>query len=309
MRYFAVILVLWAGQCLAGMESIVLETDLGPLAATLEIPDGASATALVLMIPGSGPTDRDGNTVGAQGKNNSLRYLAEALKGAGIASLRFDKRLIGESASTKMSERDIRFDTYVDDVRLWFAYLAQRFELPIFILGHSEGSLIGMLAAKSLDTAGLVSIAAPGRPAAEIIREQVKNQLTREQLQQVDDILQALTEGATVDSTPPEFAALFRPSVQPYLISWFRHDPAKALSELEIPVLLLYGSTDIQVPASDGEILQSSLAAARLHIVSGMNHILKSVDSDLQRQLKSYGDPGLPVSEELVDKIVDFVEN
>ncbi len=307
LRYITVILVLYSGQCLAGSENVVLQTDLGSLAATLELPDDKVTKALVLIVPGSGPTDRNGNSVGSTRKNNSLKYLAEALNKSGIASLRYDKRLIGESASEKLTERDIRFDSYINDAKLWFAYLNRRFEVPIYILGHSQGSLIGIVAAKSVETAGLISIAGPGRPAPEILLEQINKRFPETQAKQSAKIISELVEGKTVGSTPPELAALFRPGVQPYLISWFKYDPAEEISTLQIPVLLIYGSTDIQVPTSDGQILRRSLPAAKLLVIDGMNHIFKLVGTDIGAQLKSYGDPNLPISGELVDKIVGFV--
>ena len=307
MKYLSILLILVSSPSLAGSEEVSLKTDLGPLSGTLELPEEESAKGVVLMIAGSGPTDRNGNTQGLPGKNNSLKYLSDALVDAGLATLRFDKRLIGRSASSRLQEQDLRFTTYIDDVKLWAAFLSRRFELPIYILGHSEGSLIGIVAAQDLEVAGLISLAGPGRPASEVILEQLRRQLPPALMEESERIIAELLAERTVASTPPELASLFRDSVQPYLISWFGYDPAKEVSKLEIPILLVYGATDIQVPVSDGRLMKSSSPSAKLVVIEGMNHVLKVVDSDTRAQLESYSDPDLPIAEELVDQLLVFL--
>lgn len=292
----------------AASEDVTLDTELGRLSGTLTTPDSGTAKALILFISGSGPTDRDGNSLVLPGKNNSLKYLSDALVDAGYATLRFDKRLIGESAARGLAEEDLRFDTYVDDVRLWAAYAQERFDLPLYILGHSEGSLIGIIAAQELDVVGLVSIAGPGRRASDVILSQTRAQLPPELMQQTEHIVSELLAGRTVDSPPRALAALFRESVQPYLMSWFRYDPAEELSRLEVPVLLVYGTTDIQVPVSDAVPMQTANPSSGLVVMEGMNHVLKYVGNDMQAQIASYSDPDLPIADTLVEQILKFLQ-
>ena len=206
-------------------EPVVLETSSGKVAGTLLLPEGSGPHPVALIIAGSGPTDRDGNSLALPGKNDSLKKLAEELAASGIASLRYDKKGVGES--TKVPEGDLRFDTYIDDAVEWCNRLRgdRRFSF-LTIIGHSEGSLIGMVAAKKANADGFVSIAGAGRPAQDVIREQLK--AAPPDLQnQANEILKSLSEGKKVEMIPAQLAALFRASVQPYLISWFRYDPRR----------------------------------------------------------------------------------
>jgi pimeloyl-ACP methyl ester carboxylesterase len=305
----AFLLVFWLLPLLGGAEAeeVMLTTDLGPLAATLEVPREGGMRAMVLIIAGSGPTDRDGNSLGLPGPSNSLRYLAEALLQDGIGSLRFDKRLIGGSATDRLTEAELRFDTYVADVRRWAEYLRGRFEEPIYVLGHSEGSLIGIMAAQSLDVDGVIGVAGPGRRAPELLLEQLRPQLPAPLLTEAERIVAELAAGRTAGEPPPVLAALFRRSVQPYLISWFAYDPAAELTRLEIPVLLVYGSTDIQAAPQEGEPLRRASPRANYVVIEGMNHVLKQVGPDRQAQIASYSDPTLPISEGLVREILAFL--
>lgn len=295
-----------ANTVMAG-DPIVLKTDGGELYGTLEVPKGAHAVPVALIISGSGPTDRDGNNPLA-GKNNSLKMLAEGLAAKGIASLRYDKRGIAESAAAGPKEADLRFDTYIEDAEGWGRLLIQdRRFVKLIIIGHSEGALIGAVACRGLGAQGFISIAGAGYPAFELLETQLKKNLPPGLLSESNRILDLLKAGTTTGKVPPSLMTLFRPSVQPYLISWFRYDPVLEVSRLTVPALIVQGTTDIQVGTSDAERLAKSNKLARLLIVEGMNHVLKSVPGDPELQMKSYNDPDLPVSQELVDKIGAFV--
>ncbi len=293
---------------IADAKEVSLNTSTGVLYGTLESPESSSVRAVILIISGSGPTDRDGNIQGLQGNNNSLKYLAEALASKGVASLRVDKRGVGKSQPAGAREEDLRFETYIEDVKAWMNYLkSQRKDSKYLILGHSEGSLIGMMAAQQGNVDGFISISGAGRPAADIIVEQMKKQLPPDLMKETERIIGELKAGRTVNSPPPALNALFRENVQPYLISWFRYEPAKEISKLDIPILIIQGSTDIQISVDDARMLKNASRRARLHIIEGMNHVLKQVPTDVQKQLASYGDPSLPISEKLVAVIIEFI--
>lgn len=294
-------------------EPARIETSAGAVHGTLERPATASPASpvpVVLIIAGSGPTDRNGNSPLIPGANNSLQLLADALAQRGIASVRYDKRGIGESKGAMTSESDLRFDTYVDDAAAWVKQLRAdpRFT-SITILGHSEGSLIGMLAAERAGADAVVSIAGIGRRADRALHDQLAPRLPPDLMARSDSILASLVAGKTVDSVPLQLAALYRPSVQPYFISWLRHDPAAVAARLAVPVLVAQGTTDIQVPVADAQLLAKAQPRARLLVVEGMNHVLKHVPTDQAAQLKSYGDPALPVAPELVEGITTFVKS
>jgi uncharacterized protein len=291
-------------------EDAVLETPAGKLYGTLELPVTARAPyPVVLIISGSGPTDRDGNSAVIPGSNNSLRYLAEGLAAQGIASLRFDKRGVARSAGAAATEAELRFDTYIGDAVLWGQRLRgdKRFS-SLIVAGHSEGSLIGMVAAQTLAAEGYVSIAGAGRPAGQIITEQLKGQFSPELLAKSDAIIKSLEEGKTVADVPNELAMLYRPSVQPYVISWFKYDPAKEIAKLSVPVLITQGAHDLQVSVGDAKLLAAAKPTARLLIVEGMNHVLKDVPADPKQQAGSYSDPSLPVAPKLLAEMSDFVK-
>jgi alpha-beta hydrolase superfamily lysophospholipase len=264
---------------------------------------------VVLIHAGSGPTDRDGNSPALPGKNDSLKMLAEALAKQGIASLHYDKRAIAASAKAAAREEDLRFETYIDDAVAWGQQLRKdkRFG-KLTMLGHSEGALILSVAAQKLPADAYISIAGAGSPAGKIVLEQLRPQLPPDLMKQVEGIVDSLDRGQLVEHTPPQLAALFRNSVQPYLISWFKYDPASEVAKLKMPVLILQGDTDIQVQAADARRLAAAQPAAKLVIVNGMNHVLKLVEADPAKQLASYGDPALPVAPRLISEIADFVK-
>jgi len=293
-----------------GGELLMLETPTGRLAGTLLMPKATGAVPLAVIIPGSGPTDRNGNSPLIPGANNSLKLLAEGLAAHGIASLRYDKRGIGASAASNVSEANLRFDNSADDAGAWVDRLRQdpRFS-TITIVGHSEGSLVGLLAAQKSATDGYVSIAGAGRAADKILREQLAKQLPPELLAYTNRALDTLLAGHRVDSVPPQLMALLRPSVQPYLISWLRIDPQAEVAKLKIPVLITQGTLDAQVPQSDAKLLAAAQPKAKLIIVEGMNHVLKRAAPDQASQAKSYGDPSLPVPSELIDGIAAFIKS
>jgi pimeloyl-ACP methyl ester carboxylesterase len=235
--------------------TVILETTTGKISGSLTIPVHFKEGPVVLIIAGSGPTDRNGNN--PMMKNNSLQQLAFGLANKGIASLRFDKRGVAESATALKKESELRFDDFIADVRGWIELLKsdKRFT-EIIIAGHSEGSLIGMIAAQK-DCSRFISIAGAGEPANITIRKQLASQPS-----QVTDIaypvLDSIAAGHLVAEVRPMLSSLFRPSVQPYLISWFKYNPKTEIKKLNIPVLIIQGTTDIQVSVDDAKNLHSA---------------------------------------------------
>lgn len=287
-----------------------LDTGTGTLTGSLLLPPNRPPIPVALIIAGSGPTNRDGNSFILPGKNNSLRLLAEALAAGGIASLRYDKRGIGASADAMVSEASLRFDNYVDDAAKWVAQLRAdpRFS-TITIIGHSEGSLIGMLAAQRAGADGYVSIAGPARNAADIIRDQLRPNLPPESFQLADSILTELEAGRTFDGeVPRSLAGIFRPSVQPYIISWLRYRPSTEVTRLDIPVLVIQGTTDIQVGVAEASALEAARPSAQVEIIEGMNHVMKQVPADHATQVASYSDSTLALSPRLGGLIVGFIQ-
>ncbi len=277
---------------------------------TLLVP-AASRPPVVLIIAGSGPTDRDGNSPILPGKNNSLRYLAEALAERGIASLRYDKRGIGESAASMrgMQESDARFDHFVDDAFAWGQKLRsdRRFS-SVTVIGHSEGSLIAMLAAPRIPAAGVVSIAGTGFPASEVILRQIRAQFTADQAARVEAALQSVARGEAPGEVPPPLGAmLFRPSVLPYLASWFRYDPRVVAGAVGAPLLVVQGTHDFQTLEEDARAIAAGNPGATLKLIPGMNHVLKQSPAGRLEQTAVYSDSTIAIDPTLVDAIAAFI--
>jgi len=304
---FALFLVSQNSFAQLNEEATTLETETGNIEGTLLSPDSKEAIPLALLISGSGPTDRNGNNPVMV--NNSLWLLAEGLAENGIASLRFDKRGIAESQAAVEAEGDLRFEHYVEDVQAWIELLRKdkRFS-KIYILGHSEGSLIGMIAAKNAEAEGFVSIAGTGFPAGDIIREQIKKSAPYLE-ESALPIIEKIETGETVEEVNPMLMSIFRPSVQPYMISWFKYNPQEEIAKLEIPVLIIQGTTDIQVSTKDAEQLAAANKGAEKEIFEGMNHVLKEAEADQQKNIATYSDPDLPLKEGLVKTIANFIRD
>ncbi len=294
------------GFAFAGTE-VELTTPTGVLRATLE---GSSKTSdcAVLILPGSGPTDRDGNSLGLPGKNDALKMIATDLAERNVASLRIDKRGIAASKEAGMKEENLRFETYIDDTVAWIEFLEtkQGFK-KVVVLGHSEGALIGMIAAIKHPVAGYISLAGTSRRASVLIREQIATRLTPELLAESGIILQQLDQGVPVKKVSASLDPLFRKSVQPYLISWFRYSPVEEITKLTCPCLIVQGTTDIQIPLADTDALHQARAGSKLIKIEGMNHVLKRVPSGLEAQIPSYSNPDLPLHPELMGAISRFV--
>ncbi len=290
------------------MEKLV-EIDVGDatLHGALLSPDLQPTKACALIIAGSGPTDRDGNSQGLPGKNNSLKYLAETLQSLSIESLRYDKRQIGKSVVDGMVESDLRFTHYVDDALALYEWLERRCDGPVFLLGHSEGGHIALTVAQQRSPDGLVILAGPGAHPADLIARQLASQISGELLERSEEVLFELRQGRVVASPPKQLAALFRTSVQPYLISWFAFDPVAQISDVSAPILLVYGTEDLQVPPSEGEALKSASRHAQLQIIPGMNHVLKISQGSMAEQMESYTDPSLPLAPALTKILGRFL--
>lgn len=291
-------------------QPIALETPTGVINGTLSMPTAGSRVPVVLVIAGSGPTDRDGNTPLVAGRNDSLKLVADLLVENGIASVRYDKRGIAGSKGAGRAESDLRFEDLVQDAASWVAKLEKdpRFS-GVAVLGHSEGALIGLLAAKRSPAAAYISVAGPADKAPVVLRRQLEGKLPPDLAARNEEILRSLEAGRTVAEVPAPLLALYRPSVQPYLISWFKAAPAEALSTLGMPCLLVQGGTDIQVEVADAQKLHAANKACEVKIVSGMNHVLKTVGPDLRKQVASYGDPALPLDPDFKQALARFLSS
>lgn len=287
-------------------ENFELKIDSLTIFGTITLPIKESKKTIVLLIPGSGPTDRDGNnTIGL--RTNSYKMLSDTLSKYGYSSLRYDKRGIGKSVIKNFNEGDFIFDDFVNDVIKIIENLQtdERFS-KIVVLGHSEGSLVGILAAQKTDIEAFISIAGAAEAAYELILTQIANQ-SADLADEVSKYLNDLKVGKNVFVSNMDLWNLFRPSIQPYLISWFKYIPKEEISKLDIPIFIINGTTDIQVDYNEAQKLFQSSKNAELKIIEGMNHILKNADSDTTKNIKTYSNPNLPLNEEFCTEIINFL--
>ncbi|WP_456315442.1 alpha/beta hydrolase family protein [Pseudomonas shirazensis] len=286
-------------------SSLALKINTDQIYGTLTTPDLSKKYPVALIISGSGPTDRNGNN--PMMKNNSLKMLAEALAKNGIASLRFDKRGIGESKAAAGAESTLVFENYTEDVKSWINLLKQdkRFS-KLIIIGHSEGSLIGMLGGAKADK--FISIAGSGESADQLLKTQISAKSNKQIEEMTFPIIDSLKNGNKVKKVDPMLNSLFRPSIQPYLISWFKYDPSIEIKKLNVPILIIQGNNDLQVTVKDAENLSQASKNSEILVVDKMNHIMKIIDGDPQANIASYTNETLPVSEEMISKIVSFIQ-
>ncbi|CAN7245606.1 alpha/beta hydrolase [Brevundimonas sp. LjRoot202] len=287
---------------------VSLPSEPAPLHGTFLTPEAPRAAAVIL--PGSGPTDRDGDSPQFGIVGGTYRRLSEGLAGQGVATIRVDKRGIGESAAAGPAEADLRFFAYADDARAWAAEAAARAGQPCaWLIGHSEGALVALAAIEGGNdkVCGLVLLSGAGRPARVVIEEQLGSQLPEPMRAQAFHALAELEAGRLVADTPPALAALLRPSVQPYLISWLALDPADLIASWDGPVMIGQGTTDLQTTETDARALATARPDAKLVLWDGVNHLLKLAPADRAANIATYGDPALPLAPGVVDDVAGFI--
>lgn len=269
----------------------------------LEVPENKND--IVLFISGSGPTDRNGNN--SMMTNNSLKMAAEALYHNGISSFRFDKRGIAASQATTFTQENMRFDTLVADAVAWIDVLTKRGYNNIYIIGHSQGSLVGTLAAQQRSTRGLIALAGLALPVDETLKKQAANQpaIIKENMVKYVD---SLKNGNFIEDVDPLLMALFHPTIQPYLMSFMQYVPSEELSKIDIPSLVIQGSHDIQIETEDAKSLAKSAKNGDIVILEGMNHILRSAPEDFNANYATYFDASLPLHKDLMPTIIQFIK-
>lgn len=280
-------------------EEVYIDVDGGKLYGVLMRPENWDGHEIVLFIAGSGPTDHDGNTMGMV-HADMLKQMAEGLADLGMASLRYDKRLVGNSTRFDMDESQLSFDDYVRDAAAWCDYLKKSAGAKrVFLIGHSEGSAVGSIVAQKAGDK-FVSLCGMGIPMGDLLKKQIASPMA-------DSIIDRLKAGVIVENVPSAMWSVFRPSVQPYLISLMKYDPAKELAKVKVPVLLVSGGHDIQVGDADLRALSGASPKAERKIYPSMNHVLKDAPADRSANLALYNRPEAPLSEGLVEDIVRFL--
>jgi pimeloyl-ACP methyl ester carboxylesterase len=283
----------------------------GPLRGTLT-GETAQGQPVVLIIPGSGPTNRDGNNpLGV--KAATYRLLADGLAQEGIATVRIDKRGMFDSAGAIPDANAVTLADYVIDTKAWIEAIRQRTSAKcVWLLGHSEGGLVALASGQLDHVCGLILVSAVGRPLGVVMKEQLHaNPANAPLLDAADHAIDALTAGQHVDvsNMPPPLVPLFRPPVQNFLISLFAADPAALIRKTDRPVLILQGERDIQVSVVDARLLKAADPKASLVLLPDTNHVLKQVTTDdREANVATYSALNLPLAPGVVDAIATFIK-
>ncbi|MCJ7758337.1 MAG: alpha/beta hydrolase [Gillisia sp.] len=272
---------------------------------TLTIPENIENPPLVILIQGSGPTNRDGNQM--MMKNDASKKIAHQLAENGIASYRFDKRIF-KMNKFNIKEADLRFEDFVTDVNAILEYFkADKNFDKIILAGHSEGSLIGMLAAQEGADA-FISLAGAGRSIDKIVVEQLAKQ-SEELSENARQAFDKMGKTGSTSNYSPYLESIFRPSVQPYIRSWMKYDPALEIAKLEVPILIINGSFDLQVDSTDAEILNAAAPNSKLVVLKNMNHIFREIKGENLENTKAYNEPNRPLHPELIPVLTDFIKS
>lgn len=260
---------------------------------------------LIILIAGSGPTNRNGNQLGMQ--NNSLKFLAEGIAANGNTVFSYDKRIIKQMKVGNLKEEDLNFTDLINDTKDVISFFKkQKKYRKIIVAGHSEGSLIGMIAANG-NADAFISLAGAGRTIDFIMTEQIEKQapfLKKE----TEENFKTLKKGETFELKNQMLATIFRKSVQPYMISWMQYNPQDEIKKLNVPILIVNGTKDIQTSETEAELLHNANPKSTLKIIAKMNHIFKEINED-DENLKSYSNPNLPVMPELIESINSFIKS
>lgn len=305
--YLFVVLILFSTRNYS-QDKLYTEEDISVskwIDGTLLSPTTNDNEVLAIIIAGSGPTNRNGNQNFL--KNNSLKKLAESLTNNGISTFRYDKRIVKQIKKGNV-DKDIMFDDFVSDASDVINYFKEEDKYSkIYVIGHSQGSLVGMLASK--DTVdGFISLAGAGNNIGDVLVEQVTKMAPKlgEETQRIVNILK---EGKTTTDYPSALASFFGQDLQPFMINWMQYNPTEVIKELKMPILIINGTKDLQVSESEAELLKTANENATLTIIENMNHVLFEIEGDDLENSKSYNESFRPISPQLIDSITEFIKS
>jgi uncharacterized protein len=298
----------------------VIETPLAFQSGTLSLPGTLTLPAkykrqipVALIVAGSGPTDRNGNFAGAlRAQNNSNLYaiLAWQLANAGIASVRYDKRVIGDNPS-KIDVPSTTIDDFVADAIAGARSLvADRRFSKIILIGHSEGAELVLQAVnRGAPAAGIVLMSGAGRPILPVLREQISKQLPPAEMVKWDSAFARYLRGEDPGDAHPGLKSLLQPTNRRFMQSWVKYDPQSEIAKVKVPVLIIQGGHDIQISEADARALKAAHPAAKLVVIPAANHVFRAAGSDDRAaQAKLYVDPTIPVVPELTPAIVEWIK-
>ncbi len=271
---------------------------------------------IAIIIAGSGPTNRNGNTPLITQKINNLQDTAYYLANNGILSIRYDKRGVGES-KILVDKKTPTFNQYSQDILDIIEFIKNnlgRSEEQIFLIGHSEGSTLSIMTAqKANDIGGLILLAGPGFKQETLLRQQLKKQNQRlyknNKINKKDILVKALDDLISAIENDDEFniekykipddfknVYLSLNNQREFSKEWLKTDPANLLSNLKIPTCIIQGSEDQQVSQADSERLAEAVDddIEKYKYINGVNHLLFKDKHQVEN--------------EILDTIVNFIK-
>ena len=265
-------------------------------------PKSRSNSNLIIFIGGSGPIDRDGNQ--SFMKCDMFKKLAYSLSEKGISSFRYDKRVVTQIRKGKLDKK-ITFDDFVSDAIAIIDFFESKYN-SIVIAGHSQGSLVGLLSIKE-GVSGFISLSGAGRTIDMVIEDQISKTAPM-LLEDTKNIFKILRSGKITEDFPLPLYSLFNIEIQPFIIGWMQYDPKKIIAKIPIPSLIINGDNDLQVDEKEAKLLYNSAQNSEILIVKNMNHVLVEIEGDELKNVKSYNNPDLKISELVIEKMVEFIE-
>lgn len=304
-----VIAILAAAALAMTPEEVTIPGPGGPIAGTLTDPgDGAPA---LILIAGSGPTDRNGDSpLGIRG--GAYKQLAEGLAEQGVATIRYDKRGMFGSATAIPNANKVTFDDYAADAHGWIALMRERGHDCVWLGGHSEGSTVAQFAAQNPDgICGLILISGAGRPILDVMEAQFSRQLPPAMMAQASAAIAQLKAGEEVDASalPGPLQPMFTGDIAAFMASSYTIDPADLLPGINVPILIVQGTEDLQVAISEGERMKAVKPEATLITLDGVNHAMKNVPpGNPAANIASYGDAEMKIDPRLAESIASFIK-
>ena len=298
----------------------VIETPFTIQSGTLSLPGTLTLPAkykrqipVALIVAGSGPTDRNGNSAGAlRAQNNSNLYsiLAWQLSNAGIASVRYDKRVLGDNLQ-KIDLPSTTIDDFIADAIAGARQLvADRRFSKVILIGHSEGAELVLQAVnRGAPAAGIVMMSGAGRPIMPVLREQISKQLPPAEITKWDSASARYLRGEDPGDVHPGLRSLLQPTNRRFMQSWVKYDPAAEIAKVKVPALIIQGGHDIQISEADARALKAAHPAAKLVVIPAANHVFRAaMTDDRMAQAKLYADPTIPIVPELTTAIVEWIK-
>lgn len=285
-------------------EDILLKNGDIKLPGTLTFNKDVEEQPLVIFVHGSGNVDRNGNQNGTPYQVGYIKLLAEALNEKNIAFYRYDKRT-SSIENFQLILDDLNFDAFVKDTEIAINHFKndKRFS-SITLIGHSQGSLVAMLASKNIDK--YISLAGPSLTIDEAMTDQVmkQNPVTGTL---VKGHFKELKETGTIKEPNQMLMSIFNEKNNPFFLSWMQYNPTEEIKKVTIPTLIINGTKDLQVSTTDAENLHKANGKSQLKFIANMTHVLKTIEKD-EDNLASYTSTDFPLSLELVTVISEFIK-